>query len=72
MKFLLMSNTNFKLGQFIVLTESIYNIFTKTDISKSKANYSKDIGKNVKATANPNKLENITKSVKMEIKLTPK
>ena len=67
-----MPNTNFKLGQFIVLTESIYNIFTKTDISKSKANYSKDNGKNVKATANPNNLENITKSVKMEIKLTPK
>ena len=67
MKFLLMSNTNFRLGQFIISTENIYNIFTKTDISKSNANYSNDTGKNPKAFADPNMLENITKSFKMEL-----
>ena len=67
MKFLLMSNTNFRLGPFIISTESIYNIFTKTDISKSNANYSNYAGKNAKAFADPNMLENITDSFKMEL-----
>ena len=64
-----MPNTNLKLGPFIVLTEGIYNILTKTKTSKSRANNSKDTSKNVKATANPSKLENNTESFKMEIKV---
>ena len=48
-----MPNTNIKLESFIVLTEGIYNILTKTKTSKSRANNVKDTSKNVKATANP-------------------
>ena len=69
---LYITNSDSKLGQFIFLTENIYNIFTKTKTSKSRANNSKDTSKNVKATTNPNNLENTTKSVKMEIKVIPK
>ena len=69
---LYITNSDSKLGPFIFLTENIYNIFTKTKTSKSRANNSKDTSKNVKATTNPNNLENTTKSVKMEIRLIPK
>ena len=67
-----MPNTILKLGPFIVLTEGIYNILTKTKTSKSRANNSKDTSKNVKATANPNNLDNTTKSVKNGNQSNPK
>ena len=66
-----MPNTNIKLESFIVLTEGIYNILTKTKTSKSRANNVKDTSKNVKATANPHNQENNTESFKMKIKVIP-
>ena len=67
MEALLISNTKFRLEQFIKFYKDYIATFTKITIHKSSAKYSDNTDKNSKAFVDPSMLENITNSLKMEL-----